>query len=91
MNLASWIILGVVVLIAALAARATFKKAKHGGCCGSDGSPAAGGKRDDNGMPLPGFSCEELGCGGSCQGCSACEGSATSRNALQPVVKPVQR
>ena len=34
MNLASWVILGVVVLVVVLAIRATFcKKNRKGGCC----------------------------------------------------------
>jgi len=40
MNLASWIILVVVIAIVALAIRATFfKKNRKGGCCDTGDSP----------------------------------------------------
>ena len=41
MNFASWVILGVVILIVALAVKATFfKKDKKGGCCDVGDKPA---------------------------------------------------
>ena len=39
MNLASWIILGIVVAIVALAARATFSKKRRGRACCDAGDP----------------------------------------------------
>lgn len=59
MNFASWVILGVVVLIVALAVKATFfKKGKKGGCCDvGDSKPA-------------GCGCPPAGC----SACSACCG-----------------
>jgi hypothetical protein len=56
MNLASWIILGIVVLVVALAIRATFfKKDRKGGCCDPGDQPTG---------------CPSSGCSScSCSGC----------------------
>ena len=64
MNLASWIILAVVVLILGLAVRHTFFGGKaHGACCDSGDATAAKGASG----------C--AGCAG-CSGCSACHACA---------------
>ena len=81
MNLASWIILAVVIAILALAVKATFfPKKRHGGCCDA-GDPM----KLTEGADCPG--CPSARGLSSCQGCSACEGGATARNALKPVIK----
>ncbi|MBE6473436.1 MAG: FeoB-associated Cys-rich membrane protein [Coriobacteriaceae bacterium] len=57
MNLASWVILGIVLLAVVLAIRATFFKKSKGGCC--DVGDSQGG-------------CSASGCAGcSCSSCSA--------------------
>ena len=79
MNLASWIILAIVVAVLALAGKATFfKKKSRGGCCD------VGDKRDDD----SGLS--ELKCSSGCEGCSSCEGCAAARNNLQPTFKTLE-
>ena len=57
MNLASWIILGIVILFVGLAIRATFfKKKRKGGCCDTWDEP---------------IECSSLGCSScSCTNCS---------------------
>ena len=57
MNLASWIILGIVVLLVGLAIRATFfKKKSKGGCCDTGDEP---------------LDCSSAGCSScSCAHCS---------------------
>ena len=76
-NLASWIILGIVVAVVALAVRATFfKKERCGGCCD------AGDKRTDD-LDLSGLMCSRG------NGCSSCEGCAAAGNNLQPTYKPL--
>ena len=62
MNLASWVILAIVIAVLALAVKATFfKKKSRGGCCD------VGDKRDgrDDDLDLGGLVCS---CG--CEGCS---------------------
>ena len=58
MNLASWVILGIVLLAVVLAVRATFfKKKSKGGCCDVGDEP---------------MGCSASGCAGcSCSSCSA--------------------
>lgn len=84
MNLASWIILGVVAIVVALAARAAFSTAKKGGCCGSE-EPGQGAGADQR----PSCSCGDpaapmRGCGG-CSGCKGCSGA----HGLQPIIRPL--
>ena len=57
MNFASWVILGIVVVVIGLAIRATFfKKKGKGGCC-------------DTGDPMT-ASCPASGCSGcTCESC----------------------
>ena len=79
MNLASWIILAIVVAVLALAVKATFfKKKSRGGCCDT------GDKRDDD-LDLGG-----LVCSAGCDSCPSCEGCASARNNLQPTYKPLK-
>lgn len=79
MNLASWIILAIVVAILALAVKATFfKKKPRGGCCDTGDKPA-----DD--LNLSG-----LVCSSGCEGCSARNGCASVRNNLQPTYKTLE-
>ena len=85
MNLASWIILGIVIAILALAVRATFfKKKNHCGCGDSHGDD----RRDDHGDGGDGLGDGEAGvkkdacaktddldlsdlmCSSGCAGCS---------------------
>ena len=80
MNLASWIILGIVVALLALAVKATFfKKKGHGGCCD------AGDERSDNDLDLSGLMCSS-----SCDGCPASGNCVSARNNLQPTYKTLQ-
>jgi hypothetical protein len=66
MNLASWIILAIVVAIIILAIRATFfKKSAKGGCCDT-GSPDTSGK--GGGISISG-ACSACS---SCPSCSSC-------------------
>lgn len=54
MNLASWVILGVVVLVVVLAIRATFfKKNRKGGCC----------DQGDKAMSCTPSACSSCSCG----------------------------
>ena len=63
MNLASWVILGIVVLVVVLAIRATFfKKNRKGGCCDQGDEPT---------------SCSSLGCS-SCP-CGTCPHAGQDR------------
>lgn len=65
MNLASWIILGIVAVVVALAAYGTVCKARGGGgCCGGcdNGSRGAGEGA---------AACGSTG-GGTCSSCSSC-------------------
>lgn len=63
MNLASWIILAVVIAIVALAIRATFfKKKSRGGCCDCGDLPSPS---DCEKQPSPGCS--------ACSGCPHCK------------------
>lgn len=79
MNLASWIILAIVVAALALAVKATFfKKKARGGCCDT------GDKRDDE-LDLNG-----LMCSAGCDSCPSCEGCAAARNSLQPTYRPLE-
>ena len=78
-NLASWIILAIVVAVLALAVKATFFKRKpRGGCCDT------GDTRSDD------LDLSELSCSASCEGCPSCEGCASARNNLQPIYKVQQ-
>ncbi len=60
MNFASWVILGIVLVIVGFAIRATFfKKKRTGGCCDTG----------DEQIKLE-FDCSSLGCAGcSCSSC----------------------
>lgn len=91
MNLASWIILAIVVVALAFAVKATFFKGKKskGGCCSCG---------DGDAMPVKprGLSAQEeaqlRGCSGSCASCPAASGcSAVSKNAVLPIVKSLQK
>ena len=96
MNLASWIILGVVIAVVALAAKATFFGKGKGvrPCCGEADEGATSGMAqtvvwDDSDEPPSVPSCREsASCafvGPGCGDCAACQG-AVARNMLQPVV-----
>ena len=79
MNLASWVILLIVLAILALAVKTTFfKKKSRGGCCDT-GDKAA----DD--LDLSGFACSS-----GCEGCASRNGCAASRNNLQPTYKTLE-
>lgn len=80
MNVASWIILGIVVVVAILACRSAFGKARGSSCCTSNKNTCDSINKDC-------LQNDILGCSGSCASCSACKGSATSRNALVPIVR----
>ena len=70
MNLASWIILAIVIALLAFAVKATFFKRKSkGGCCdvGDKDALKQGASRPE-----------------SCGGCTECSSCATQRNALKP-------
>ena len=78
MNLASWIILIVVIVVLALAIKATFfNKKSCGGCCDV-------GDQVDISLH---DACSHCADRSNCSGCAACPGSATARNALQPTIK----
>ena len=82
MNLASWIILGIVLAVLALAVKATFfRKKRRGGCCDTGD---AHDKRDDD-LDLSGLMCSS-----DCGSCPACKGCASARNNLQPTYKPLK-
>ena len=83
MNLASWIILGILIVVLAFAVRATFfKKKPRGGCC-DVGDRDARTAAQDAGQQLDYAS---LGCA-NCNGC----GAATTAGALKPVYKDAPR
>lgn len=90
MNLASWVILALVVVALAFAVKATFFKGHEskGGCCSV-------GDREDVPSKVRGLSVQEaelLGCSGSCASCPSAKGcSAVSKNAVMPIVKPVRK
>ena len=75
MNLASWIILAIVVAALVLAVRATFfKKERRGGCC-DVGDTVRGAELGKNGR--------------GCNACVACDGCAGSTHCLQPTIKMI--
>jgi hypothetical protein len=79
MNLASWIILAVVVAVLALAVKATFfKKKPRGGCCDT------GDKQTDD------LNLNDLLCSSGCEGCASRNGCASARNSLQPTYKTLE-
>lgn len=81
MNFASWVILGVVIIIVALAAKATFAKAKRGGgCCENKEVKNTSATADE----VP----DHMSCAG-CTGCASCEGCSAS-HVLQPIIKPLK-
>ena len=76
MNLASWIILAIVIAGLVLAVKATFFKGKkRGGCCDT-------GDKHDNDLDLSGLMCSS-----GCDSCPSCQGCAAARNNLQPTYK----
>ena len=85
MNLASWIILAIVVGVLALAVKATFfKKKRHGGCCDVGDVHDKGDGRNEN-LDLSGLTCSS-----HCSSCTSCEGCAFAKNSLQPTYKPLE-
>ena len=84
MNLASWIILAIVVGVLALAVKATFfKKKRHGGCC--DVGDVHDQSKCDKSLDLNGLTCSS-----HCSSCTSCEGCAFAKNSLQPTYKPLE-
>lgn len=77
MNLASWIILAIVIAVLALAVRATFFKKNKGGCCGCSSGDE----------PAPRDGGIDLGITFGCGDCTACSGCAAKSNCLQPTIK----
>lgn len=104
MNLASWIILGIVIVIMALAVRATFfgGRKKGDGCCDTGNIPASTESCSEGAMPrgrMPvartvvldrDIAAQIAGCSKSeCGSCTLCDGdSAVARNAVMPIVRP---
>ena len=85
MNLASWIILAVVVAVVALAIKATFfgkKKGVHP-CCGDVDEGGLGSTR---GAADPDTTSACCAAGPTCGDCAACQG-AVARNLLQPTIR----
>lgn len=79
MNLASWLILAAVAVWILAAVKIAFfggfrKEKKHGGCC-------------DVGDIEEEFRITSACAGCNKSDCSACAGSATSRNALTPTIR----
>lgn len=75
MNLASWIILAIVVAIVALAIRATVSKKGHGSCCDTGDSPT------EHHCDCPSDS--------ACASCSSCTSCPVAKNTLMPTIKYV--
>lgn len=84
MNIASWIILAIVVAALALAVKATFfKKKPRGGCC--DAGDARDGGMVSGDVDLSGFSCSA-----GCDGCPSGKSCAAARNNLQATYRPLR-
>lgn len=99
MNLASWIILAIVVVIVGLAVKATFfKKKSRGGCCDTSDKPSSHScceSKKPRGLQEPaecdGSEYQIKLESGACGSCTLCRDSATARNAVQPIIKPVSQ
>ena len=102
MNLASWIILLIVVAVLALAVKATFfKKKSRGGCCDTgDAHDARNGRKvqemreacdgQDAKAECPDdVDLSGLMCSSGCSGCPSSGNCASARNNLQPTIKPL--
>ena len=101
MNLASWIILLIVLVIVGLAIKATFfKKKSRGGCCDTGDAPSKSAKHaccenkseqtDDAHADCDGSEYEIKLASGACGSCTLCRDSAVTRNAVVPIVKPIE-
>ena len=96
MNFASWVILGIVIVIMGLAIKATFfKKKSRGGCCDTGDASAKHScceSAKPRGLKDPaecdGSEFEIKFESGACGSCTACQDSAVARNAVQPIIKP---
>jgi hypothetical protein len=95
-NLASWIILLIVVAVLALAVKATFfKKKSRGGCCDTGDKHDARDKREMRDEQGAKAECPDdldlsgLMCSSGCSGCPSSGNCASARNNLQPTYKPL--
>jgi hypothetical protein len=83
MNLGSWIVLAIVVVIVGLAIKATFfKKKPRGGCCDTGDAPAC----------CKASATDPTTCGvepGS-SACAGCDGCAAARFALEPTIRELR-
>ena len=98
MNLGSWFVLSIVVAIVGLAIKATFfNKKPRGGCCDVGDKPSGHSccesknlKAAEESPECDGSDYEIKMASGACGNCTLCSDSAVTRNAVIPVIKPVE-